>query len=132
MSNINSIESRCENHTSGSSNYITVKPHNLDTVYNLIINDYDISSVSTDDPEILFYIGVAYELKSNYKMMWRYFNMAIERGYSNALVYIAYYYYHTHDNIKANKFLTDAINSENILALSLLKKLINDGTISIQ
>lgn len=96
---------------------------------NLYMNDlYDIfilnniqKHITSDDAEIIGFIGLYYHLNTNYIEAIAYYLIAIEKHNSNAMYCLGYYYFKTEKNYeKAIQYYLMAIEQNNDVAMTHL------------
>ncbi len=88
---------------------------NISVIYELLINNRIIDY----EEEIYYYFcGVKHEIEENYEEMKKYYLMAIDKGYSNAMNNLGIYYQHNETNYKEmKKYFLMAIEKNNTYAM---------------
>jgi len=104
-------------------NYIKIENHEIiNHIYNLY--KYDIDERDTfkmEDSIIDLYYGVYYKIKKNYEQMKKYYLIAIEKGNSDAMYNLGFYYQETKkDYKKMKKYYLMAIEKGHCKAMNSL------------
>lgn len=89
-------------------------------IYNIELDNIELYDKLCNNPVLLNYTGLYYQIKKNFKLAEKYYSIAIEKVDKNATVNIGILYYEQKKYDLAEKYYLIAINKNNIYAMNNL------------